>query len=190
MRGNTAMRTPSFHRRAKMTAWLISGSGVIGLWRALTVAPASIRYPGTHLYNPCTCCWRDAPAEQYQLPSHIPAGAPHRFDTNLLNLNDPRVRSVSTFRDLLKNADGLAWCALEQTPGNLCNSSPPYHKSTQSGATLLDMCRIIKMGKPTLISEMAVTLGRRRCRWRTTVCSQAMRDTPGALMMSSPRMPR
>lgn len=86
-----------------------------------------------------------------------------RFDYNLLNLNDPHVESVETFRDLLENADNSPWhiVALEDDQAETeqlvqqLTALPEVDKVV----TLLDMVPDNQDEKILLIEEMAMTLG-------------------------------
>ncbi|HQU63095.1 MAG TPA: MMPL family transporter, partial [Nitrosomonas sp.] len=157
---------------------LISGSGmIISLLVTLTVAPALQRYfpirtikplitiepvhrmlewPGHSRRTVYTLTFFAASLSLLALP-YI------RFDYNLLNLNDPRVESVETFRDLLKNADDSPWhiIALEddQTDVEQLVQQLAALPEVDKVVTLLDMVPDHQDEKMALIEEMAMTLG-------------------------------
>lgn len=157
---------------------LISGSGmIISLLVTLTVAPALQRYFPIRAIKPLIAIepvhhmleWPGRARRTVYILTFFAVSLsllalPHiRFDYNLLNLNDPRVESVETFRDLLKNADDSPWhiIALEddQTDTEQLVQRLTALPEVDKVVTLLDMVPDHQGEKIALIEEMAMTLG-------------------------------
>ncbi|MBX3628997.1 MAG: MMPL family transporter [Nitrosomonas sp.] len=157
---------------------LISGSGMmISLLVTLTVVPALQRFFPMRTIKPLISM---KPIHQaLEWPGHsrktvytltffivllsLIALPQVRFDYNLLNLNDPHVESVETFRDLLENADNSPWhiVALEddQTETEQLVHQLTALPEVDKVVTLLDMVPDNQDEKILLIEEMAMTLG-------------------------------
>lgn len=157
---------------------LISGSGmVISLLVTLTIVPALQRFFPIPLIKPLISIQPVHAALEW--PAHarksvlvlttiavlssIMALPQIRFDYNLLNLNDPHVESVETFRDLLENADDSPWhiiaLADDRNEAEQLVKKLSGLQEVDKVVTILDFVPDSQEEKIRLIEEMAMTLG-------------------------------
>ncbi len=157
---------------------LISGSGmVISLLVTLTIVPALQRFFPISLIKPLISIQPVHTALEW--PAHarksvlaltaiavlysLIALPQIRFDYNLLNLNDPHVESVRTFRDLLENADDSPWhiiaLADNRNEAEQLVKKLSRLREVDKVVTILDFVPNDQAEKIRLIEEMATTLG-------------------------------
>lgn len=89
---------------------------------------------------------------------------PHiRFDYNLLNMNNPRAESVTTFQELLKNPDDSPWrieiLAKDLTELKRLKERLEALPEVKSVVSILDLVPENQHEKGELIAEMAMTVG-------------------------------